>query len=335
MKAITVQGDAGIEGLVYGDIPTPEPDAGEVRVRLLASSINHIDIYQCTPEMTRHEKPHVMGADGAGVVDKPGEGTRLRPGDEVIVDPNLNDPTRPGYGIVGAHREGTHAEFIVLPEANFFPKPERLTFEEGAALPLALCTAYRQLISRAGLKAGESVLIHGVGGGVMLYCLQLAARAGAFSIVTSSSEAKLETARAFGANVGVNYKTTDVAQAVMDATDGRGADVVVDNVGAPTFALSAKCAALNGRITLVGGAAGHVIPEVNLRDLYFKQIDIHTSTMATPDEFRAAMALAAEGKVKAYVDSTHPLSEFREAIKRVAQGRQFGKVVITRDQGAG
>ncbi len=331
MKAITVLGDAGIEGLVYGEVPTPEPGEGEVRVKLLASGINHIDVYQCTPAMVQHETPHTMGADGAGVVDKAGPGATLKPGDEVILDPNLGDPTQPGYGLVGAQCQGTHAEFIALPEENFFPKPANLTFEEAAALPLALCTAYRQLIGRARLKAGESVLIHGVGGGVMLYCLQLAAQAGAFAIVTSSSDEKLKTAESLGADVCINYKTTDVARAVMDATEGRGADVVVDNVGAPTFAVSAKCVALNGRITIVGGAANHMIPEVNLRDLYFKQVDIHTSTMATPEEFREAMALAAEGKVKAHIDSTYPLSRFREAIERVAEGLQFGKVVITRD----
>ena len=331
MKAITVQGDAGIEGLLYGEVPTPEPGEGEVRVNLLASGINHIDVYQCTPAMVRHEKPHTMGADGAGVVDKAGPGAALKPGAEVVVDPNLGDPTQPDYGLVGAQCQGTHAEFIVLSEKNFFAKPENLSFEEAAALPLALTTAYRQLISRARLRAGESVLIHGVGGGVMLYCLQLAAQAGAFTIVTSSSEEKLETAKSLGADVCINYKTQDVAGTVMEATDGRGADVVVDNVGAPTFGLSAKCVALNGRITIVGGAAHHVIPEVNLRDLYFKQVDIHTSTMATPEEFHAAMALAAEGKIKAHIDSTYPLSRFREAIERVAQGRQFGKVVITRD----
>ena len=331
MKAITVQGDAGIEGLVYGEVPTPEPGEGEVRVKLLASGINHIDVYQCTPAMVRHEKPHTMGADGAGVVDKAGPGAVLKSGDKVVLDPNLGDPTQPGYGLVGAQCAGTHAEFIVLPEKNFFPKPANLSFEEAAALPLALSTAYRQLISRARLAAGESVLIHGVGGGVMLYCLQLAAQAGAFTIVTSSSKEKLETAESFGADVCINYKTGDVADAVMEATKGRGADVVVDNVGAPTFALSARCVALNGRITIVGGAAHHVIPEVNLRDLYFKQVDIHTSTMATPQEFHAAMALAAEGKVKAHIDSTYPLSRFSEAIERVAQGEQFGKVVITRD----
>ena len=331
MKAITVQGDAGIEGLVYGEVPTPEPGEGEVRVRLLASAINHIDVYQCTPTMVRHEAPHTMGADGAGVVDKAGPGATLEPGDEVTLDPNLGDPTQPGYGLVGAQCAGTHAEFIALPEKNFFPKPENLSFEEAAALPLALCTAYRQLISRARLKAGESVLIHGVGGGVMLYCLQLASQAGAFTIVTSSSDEKLKTAESLGADVCINYKTTVVAGAVMDATEGRGADVVVDNVGAPTFAVSAKCVALNGRITIVGGAANHVIPEVNLRDLYFKQVDIHTSTMATPEEFREAMALAAEGKVKAHIDSIYPLSRFREAIEHVAEGLQFGKVVITRD----
>ena len=320
MKAITVQGNAGIEGLVYGEVPTPEPGEGEVRVHLLASGINHIDVYQCTPAMVRHDKPHTMGADGAGVVDKAGPGVSLKPDDEVVVDPNLSDPTKPAYGIVGAHCAGTHAEFIVLPEKNLFPKPANLSFEEAAALPLALCTAYRQLIGRARLAAGESVLIHGVGGGVMLYCLQLAAQASAFTIVTSSSEEKLKAAKSLGADACINYKTQDVAQAVMEATDGRGADVVVDNVGAPTFALSAKCVALNGRITIVGGAAHHVIPEVNLRDLYFKQVDIHTSTMATPEEFHAAMALAAEGKVKAHIDSTYPLSRFREAIGRVAQG---------------
>ncbi len=331
MKAITIQGDAGIEGLVYGEVPTPEPGEGEVLVRLLASGINHIDVYQCTPDMVRHENPHTMGADGAGVVYKAGSGVRLEQGAKVVVDPNLSDPTEPGYGIVGAHCQGTHAEFIVLPEKNFFPMPGHLTFEEAAALPLALCTAYRQLISRARLAAGESVLIHGVGGGVMLYCLQLAVQAGAFTIVTSSSGEKLETAKSFGADVCIDYKTQDVTQAVMDATDGRGADVVVDNVGAPTFALSARCVALNGRISIVGGAAHHVIPEVNLRDLYFKQVDIHTSTMATPEEFSAAMSLAAEGKVKAHIDSTYPLSRFREAIERVAKGLQFGKVVITRE----
>ncbi len=330
MKAITVQGAAGIEGLRYGEVPTPEPGPGEARVKLLASAINHTDIYQCTPSMFQHPRPHTMGADGAGVVDAAGEGADLGIGAEVVIDPNLGDPTRPGFGIVGIHREGTHAEYIVLPARNFRPKPERLSFEEAASIPLALCTAYRQLIGRAGLRAGETVLIHGVGGGVMFFCLQLAALAGARPIVTSSEDRKLEAARSFGAEVCINHRREDVVRAVREATGGRGADVVVDNVGAPTFAASAQCVALNGRITLVGGAAGHVIPEVNLREIYFKQVAILTSTMATPDEFRAAMDLVDRGRIRPHIDRTFPLPRFREAIRYVEAGRQFGKVVITR-----
>ena len=176
-------------------------------MKLLASGINHIDVYQCAPAMVQHEKAHTMGADGAGVVDKAGPGASLKPGATVVVDPNLSDPTEArlrhrGRALCG-HARGVHytAREEFLPETR-----EPLTFEEAAALPLALCTAYRQLISRARLTKGESVLIHGVGGGVMLYCLQLAAQAGAFTIVTSSIGEKLETAKSFGADACINYK---------------------------------------------------------------------------------------------------------------------------------
>ncbi len=332
MKAVTVQGDAGIEGLVYGEIPTPKPGPGEARVKLAASAINHIDIYQCTPSMVRHEMPHVMGADGAGIVDAVGGGVAsIRSGEEVMIDPNLGDPTEPGFKIVGAGSEGTHAEYIVLPEQNFLPKPSRVSFEEAAAIPLALCTAYRQLTVRAGVRPGETVLIHGIGSGVNMYCLQLAVLSGARAIVTSSENRKLDVAREFGAGVCINYRGQDVAEAVMEATEGRGADVVVDNVGSATFPLTTKCVALNGRITLVGGSTGFMLSGVNIRDLYFKQVTVHTSTMARPDEFRAAINFAAEGKIKAYIDRTFPLSRFKEALKFVKDGKQMGKVVLTRD----
>lgn len=332
MKAITVQGADGIGGLKYGEVPSPEPGPGEARVRLRASGINHIDIYQCTPQMVQHPNPHTMGSDGAGVVEAVGDGVSLQEGDEVIVNPNLGDPTQAGFGIVGAHCEGTHAECIVLPEANLRSKPVQLSFEDAAAFPLALCTAYRQVITRAEAGPGETVLIHGIGGGVNLFCLQLAVISGARVIVTSSEQRKLDLAREFGAEIGINYREENVFEAVQDATGGRGADVVIDNVGTATFPLSVECLAQNGRIAFVGGSSGQVIPEVNLRTLYFKQASLLGSTMARPEEFEAAMSLAESGRIRAHIDRTFPLSRYQEAIRYVDAGKQLGKVIITRDE---
>ncbi|MDA1000602.1 MAG: zinc-binding dehydrogenase [bacterium] len=331
MKAITVQGSDGIEGLKYGEVPTPEPGPGEARVRLRASGINHTDIYQCTPGMVQHPKPHTMGADGAGVIEAAGDGVSLKEGDEVIINPNLGDPTRPGFGIVGAGCEGTHAECIVLAAANLRPKPARMSFEDAAAFPLALCTAYRQVVTRAEVGPGETVLIHGIGGGVNLFGLQLAVISGARVIVTSSEPRKLELARAFGAEIGINYREENVAEAVKAATGGRGADVVIDNVGTATFPLSIECLAQNGRIAFVGGSSGQIVDGINLRVLFFKQASLLGSTMARPEEFEAAMSLAESGRIRAHIDRTFPLSRYQEAIRYVDEGKQLGKVIITRE----
>ncbi|HEU4449254.1 MAG TPA: zinc-binding dehydrogenase [Gaiellaceae bacterium] len=324
MKAVRIHEDGGPEVLRYEDAPDPAPGPGEVLIALRAASLNRLDVW-VRRGLPSAPKPRILGADGAGVVAALGEGVDgFAEGDRVLVNPGLDDGAR----IVGEHMDGTHAELIALPADYVHPIPDGLSFEEAAAFPLVFETAYRMLVTRAGLREGEWVLVWGIGSGVATASLQIAKALGARVIATSSSEEKLARARdELGADAVVDHESGDVAAAVREATGGRGADVVVEHVGEATWKTSLSVAAPGGRIAVCGATSGPN-PPANLHRIWWKQLTVLGSTMGTREDFAGVYRLVAEGRAKPVVDTVFPLAEAAAAHEHLEAGRQLGKVVL-------
>ena len=326
MKAVRIHEDGGPEVLRYEDIDDPKPGPGEVLVELRAASLNHLDIW-VRRGMPSVPKPRILGADGAGVVAALGEGVDgFAPGDRVVLNPGIPHGDR--ITVVGEHTDGTNCELKAIPAAQLYPLVESLTFEEGAAFPLVFETAYRMLVTKAALGEGEWVLLWGIGGGVALAAFEIARTLGARTIVTSSSREKLVRARSLGADVIVNHVDDDVVAVVKDATEERGADVVVETVGEATWDRSLSAAAANGRVVVCGATTGHS-PPARLYRLWWKQLVVYGSTMGMPSDFERAYELVRDGKVRIHLDSVFPLAEAAQAHRRLESGAQFGKVVLS------
>jgi NADPH:quinone reductase-like Zn-dependent oxidoreductase len=327
VRAVRIHEDGGPEVLVLEEAPDPEPVAGEVLVRLRASALNHLDVW-IRKGMPSVPKPRILGADGAGVVEALGEGvTGFQPGDRVVLNPGIEV----GSGrihVIGEHGDGTNAELIAVPATNVHPIPDGVGFEEAAAFPLVFETAYRMLVTRAGLREGEWVLAWGIGGGVSTAALAIAKALGARVLVTSSSDAKLDRARELGADATVNHATGDVRAAVQEATGGHGVDVVVETVGEATWTTSLQIAAPGGRITVCGATSGPN-PPAALHRVWWKQLSILGSTMGTGEDFSGAYELVASGRARPVVDTVLPLEEIRAAHERLEAGEQLGKIVLT------
>ena len=273
-------------------------------------------------------KPHILGADGAGVVEALGDGVLgLEQGERVVINPGIEvgDGT---IHVIGEHGDGTNAELIAVPARNVYPIPDGLSFEEAAAFPLVFETAYRMLVTRARLQPDEWVLLWGIGGGVATAGLAVAKALGARTIVTSSSDAKLERARALGADAIVNHANGDVKAAVKEATGGHGADVVVEHVGEATWRTSLDVAARDGRIAVCGATSGPN-PPAALHRIWWKQLTVLGSTMGTKADFEGAYALVAEGRARPVVDEVLPLGQIRAAHERLEAGEQLGKIVLS------
>jgi len=327
MRAVRIHEDGGPEVLVLDEVPDPSPDAGEVLVRLRASALNHLDVW-IRKGLPSVPKPRILGADGAGVVEALGDGVSgFEPGDPVVINPGIEV----GNGrihVIGEHGDGTNAELIAVPATNVHPIPDGLSFEEAAAFPLVFETAYRMLVTRAGLQEGEWVLTWGSGGGVSTAALAIAKALGAQVIVTSSSDAKLERARELGADATVNHATGDVKAAVQEATGGRGADIVVEHVGEATWRTSLDVAAPGGRIAVCGATTGPN-PPANLHRIWWKQLSVLGSTMGTASDFAGAYELVASGRARPVVDHVFALEDIQAAHERLESGEQLGKIVLS------
>ena len=312
MKAIRIHEDGGPEVLRYEDAPDPVPEPGEVLVELRAASLNHLDLW-IRKGLPSVPKPRILGADGAGFVE----------GKRVVINPGIEHGDR--ITVIGEHMDGTHAELIAVPEENVYPIPDDMSFEEAAAFPLVFETAYRMLVTKAGLREGEWVLVWGIGGGLASAANVIARALGARTIVTSSSDDKLERT---DADVKVNHASQDVVDAVKAATDGRGADVVVESVGQATWERSLQAAGTGGRITVCGATSGPN-PPAALHRIWWKQLTIYGSTMGTKTDFEGVYELVKSGKAKPIVDAVFPLSAARAAHERMEAGDQLGKIVLT------
>ena len=310
----------------WGSIELPEPGPGEVRVRPVASALNHMDLW-LTKGLPKPTLPHVPGCDVAGVVDAIGPGADVEVGAEVVVNPAVapleaivrlgNDsPLGRGFQIVGEQRWGGHGGGIVVPARNVVPRPADRSWEECAAFPLATLTAYRML-RRARVTAGETVLVVGIGGGVSTAALALARAMGAIVYVTSREDAKIRQAVTLGAAGGFDSNA--------DSWPVK-ADVVVESVGPATWDASVRSLVPGGRLVVCGGTSGQKV-EVDLPKLFFKQIEIIGSTMGSYEEFDAVVRLVEQG-LPVSVDEVFDLAEYPAALARLRAGEQLGKIVL-------
>lgn len=340
MKAAGITTHGELDQVRIMEIPEPGAVPGEVVVNIKAAALNHLDIWMRKGRAgVSLPMPHVLGSDAAGVVHAVGEGVSdWKPGDDVVINPGLDcgacefclrgqHSECRAFTIVGMGRHGTFAEQVRVPARNLQTRPVHLSWDEAAALPLAYLTAWRMLMSQGGLRAGETVLIHGIGGGVAVAALQLASLAGARAIVTSSSVDKLTRASELGAAHGVLYRGGNVVESIMEYTDGRGVDLVIDTVGAATWNINVEVLRKGGRSVHCGVTSGpHV--EVNFSTVYWKQLSIIGSTMGSHDDFRALLDAVNAAGLKPVVDSVMSLDEARAAQGRMESGAQFGKIVL-------
>lgn len=335
MKAIVLRELGGPEKLTLEEVADPSPGPGEVVVRLRAAALNHRDVWIRKGMYAGIKLPVILGSDGAGEVVAVGAGADAAlKGRAVVLNPSLDwgpDPRAqgPDFRILGLPDDGTYAELIKVPAGNVLEKPERLSFEDAASVPLAGLTAYRAVVTRAQVQAGETVLVTGIGGGVSAFALQIAKAQGARVFVTSGSDAKLRRARELGAEGGANYRSGDWGQAIKDLSGG-GPDVVIDSVGGATLDRAIEIMRPAGRVATYGATTGPV-PKLEVRRVFWKQVSILGTTMGTADEFAAMLRLVGEGRLRPVVDRVLPLAEAAEAHRRMEEAEQFGKIVLAID----
>jgi len=344
MRACVLTATGGIDKLTITDVPdAPVPGAGEVRVAIRSAALNHLDLFvvEGLPGGAT-QLPHIVGADGAGVVESVGPGvTAVRAGDRVMINPGISDYTcefcRAGehslcvnFRLLGEHLPGTVAELITVPAHNVADIPklaQELTWAEAAAFSLVTLTAWRMLVTRAHVKAGETVLAWGIGGGVSLAALRIAKLLGARVIATSSDDAKLAAARQLGADITLNHRTQKVSQEVRALTNKRGVDVVVENVGAATWDESLRSLCRGGRLVTCGATSGPQA-SLDLRRLFWHHWSLLGSTMGNAAEYAEIVRRLGKGELRPIVDRVYPMTQARLAFERLANGEQLGKVVV-------
>ena len=340
MRAVAITETGRRSRPAIHELPDPEPGPGEVRVRLRASALNHLDLWAMRGiPGVEYRFPFVLGADGAGEIDAVGPGVdAARIGEEVVVNPVLScgrcahcvageRPLCRRFAMLGEHRDGTHAELVVLPDVGAVPRPPGLDARDAAAGGVVYATAYRMLFTKARARPGDVCLIHGVGGGVGTAALQLAVRAGLEVVVTSSDPRKLERARELGAAHGFNYAESDIVADVRAAVEA--VDIVVDAVGGDVWPASFRLLRNGGRLVNCGATAGRegIVP---VPHLFWRQLEVLGSTMASDGEFRQALDAVVRNDIRPVIDREVPLDGVPEALQALARGDQFGKIVVTR-----
>ncbi len=340
MKAAVIHEPGDVNVLRVEDIAEPQPGPGEVALKVLCAGLNHLDIWvrkgRAAAQLTM---PHVLGSDAVGTVLALGAGVTSPPvGAQVIVNPALScgqcEFCRRGeqsecasFSIIGLGRSGTFAEQVVVPAANCYPRPPHLSDEEAGVLALTYVTAWRMLVTRARLRPGATVLVHGIGGGAALSALQFAKLLGAEVFVTSSSNDKLSRALALGARHTLNYEKESVTKWIAYETSGRGVDVAIDAVGAATWPLDFQCVRKGGQIVLCGVTTG-AKAETDLRALYWNQLTVLGSTMGSDEDFRQMLRAVTVNGLRPIIDEVFPLDRVRDAMMKMEAGKQFGKIAV-------
>ena len=345
MKAIafTEQGETDV--LQYQQIDDPVIGPDEILIKVKACSVNYLDIHarRNRPEIKRKleetGKPHILGSDIAGeIADISGNHPHLKIGDRILLAPcipcGVCSDCLSGYEnlcdtqeLLGFQTNGGYAEYVKAPAINAIPIADTLSFTEASALPIAYLTAWHMLITRAQLSAEDDILILGSGGSVGSAGLQIARLVGARIFATASTDEKLERAKQYGADVTINYKDVDFSEVILEETNGRGVDVVLEHIGAATWEQSINSLAKNGRLVSCGVTTGN-IGEINIRKMYQKQLTLMGSALGTPSELRTLVRLAEQQKLVPIIDSTLPLKQATEAHQLLESRKNFGKVCL-------
>jgi NADPH:quinone reductase-like Zn-dependent oxidoreductase len=335
MRAVVVRAHGGPESLELTELPVPEPGPGEIRIRVQAVGLNHLDVW-VRKGVPGHvfPLPIVPGCDVAGVVDALGAGaTGAAAGDEVVVGPLLTCGRCRACrcreaGILGESRDGGCAEYVVVPQANVFPRPRGLDATAAAAVPLTFLTAWHMLRARARVQPGERVMIHAAGSGVSTAAIQIATLLGARVLATAGSDAKCARAIELGAEQAVNYRSGDFVAEARRFAGRDGLDVVLDHVGAETFERSLRCLGRGGRYVTCGSTSGHEL-KTDFRLVFFKSLSILGSTLGSSHELATILDLVTQGRLKPVIDAVLPLERVAEAHARLEAREVFGKLVLT------
>jgi NADPH:quinone reductase-like Zn-dependent oxidoreductase len=337
VRALELVGFEGPASLQLGERPVTAPGPGEVRVRFSNMALNHLDVF-ITRGLPKRPLPAILGSDGAGVIDAVGPHVGdVQVGDEVVLYPILTcgqcaacqagqEVHCPKMAILGEHTDGTLQEALVVPAGICHPRPAHLSFAETAALPLAWLTAWRLLFTRGQLKAGDWVVLVGIGGGVATACLLLAKAHGLHVIATSRDAAKRARALELGADGAL--PSEGFSKAVQEATGGAGARAVVDTVGPATFDESIRSLGREGMILTVGATSGPKL-ELLLPRMWFRHLALLTSTMGNHSEFRSMLEDVNTYQLRPPVDRVFPLEDGAQAFAHLEAGEQFGKVVVS------
>lgn len=342
-EAMVLRTHGGPEVLARETIDLPEPGPREVRIRVRAVALNHLDLWgRRGLAHAKYDYPHRLGADVAGEIDALGPGARgCKVGDRVVVSPGIScgvcerclagdDNLCRSYKILGETTQGGYARHINIPDANVLPYPGDLPFTHAAAIPLVFLTAWQMVALRANVKPGETVLVQAAGSGVSSAAIQIAKLFGARVIATTSTDAKADRARALGADHVINYTREDFVAECKRLTGKKGVDVVIEHVGGDVFAKSILAAAWGGRVVTCGATAGFK-PDIDLRQIFFRQVQVLGSTMGSKGTLFTIMQLVKDGKLAPVVDRVMPLWEAREAHRALEERKAFGKIVLEVD----
>lgn len=338
MKAVRIHQFGGPEVLIYEDIPDPQPRKDQVLVRVRACSLNHLDVW-VRKGLPGVKLPHILGSDIAGEVASLGEYvTAFKPGQRVLISPmhycehcakcvsGLQNQCRE-FTVLGNGVDGGNCELIAVPPANVIPIPDSLDFDLAASVPLVFLTAWHMLVGRAGVRPGHTVLVLGASSGVGIAAIQIAKMFHCRVITTAGSEAKLEKARALGADFGIDHYKQKISEEVRKITNKQGVDIVIEHVGAATWQESLKSLKTAGTLVTCGATTG---PEagIDLRHLFARQLSLLGSYMGTMGELHEVLGHVFAGHLKPVVDRTFPLSEIRAAHEYLEKSQMFGKIVL-------
>jgi NADPH:quinone reductase-like Zn-dependent oxidoreductase len=342
MKAAFIKTHGDLEQLTIGELEAPQIKQNEVLIKTNFSALNHIDIFLIKgwPGLNLN-LPHILGSDGSGVIREIGSAvTNINVGDRVTINPGLScgkcyfclsgkQNFCKSFSIMGENQWGTFSEYFKVPAENALPIPNNFSLELAAAAPLTFLTAWRALTTQANLKQEDVILIHGAGGGVSTAAIQIAKYLGAKVITTTSDSNKMKRAKELGADFVFNYKENpDFGKIIYsEITNKRGVDAVLDSVGKDTFQNSLRLLRPGGCLVSPGATTG-AISEIDIRQIFWKQLKVVGSTMSNQREFREVMNLIFQNRFKPIIDKVFPLNEVREAERYLREGNQFGKVIL-------
>lgn len=340
MKAIIFHEHGGLEALKYEETPEPEINYGQVKIKIHASALNHLDLWVLGglpgPEIPI---PHILGNEISGEIVELGDGVgRWKVGDRVVVSPGMGcgvcdhcltgyDSACLEYKMIGYTLQGGWCEYQVVDALRLIAINDRWTMEEWASAPLVLVTAMHMLFTRTEVKPGEDVLVQAAGSGVGIAAIQLAKQAGARVITTAGSDEKLQKALELGVDFAINYKEQDFAKAVKEITEGKGVDVIIDHIGSDTFEGDLKALAKGGRMVTCGATTGGAC-SFDMRALFVRQLSIIGSYMGGITELRKAIEMMGRGEIVPVVDSVFPLEQSADALQRMKDRKHFGKIVL-------